>query len=101
MAKLRTSDRDAADGSKEELERLVRQIRDRWPDVKIIVRGDSGFCRNNLMSWCESNDVKYIFGIAKNSRLLKFLKKALRKAKKNFIMKRGDTKNMLISFTKL
>ena len=92
LAKLRTSDRDAADGSKEELERLVRQIRDRWPDVKIIVRGDSGFCRNNLMSWCESNDVKYIFGIAKNSRLLKFLKKALRKAKKNFIMKRGDTK---------
>ena len=59
----RTSDRDAADGSKEELERLVRQIREmRWPDVKIMrYVPDSGFCRNNLMSWCESNDVKYIF----------------------------------------
>ena len=91
-AKLRTSDRDAAYGSKEELERLVLQIREPWPEVKIIVRGDSGFCRDNLMSWCESNNVKYIFGIAKNARLVKILKKALRKAKKNFIMKRGDSK---------
>ncbi len=51
VSKLRASNCDAADGSKEELERLVILIRKRWPEVRIIVRGDSGFCRDNIMSW--------------------------------------------------
>ena len=76
-AKLRTLDRDAAKGSKEELERLVTEIRKRWPEVKIIVRADSGFCRDDFMTWCEDNDVKYILGIARNNRLVKMLKGSL------------------------
>ena len=68
-AKLRPSDIDAAQGADEELERIVAQIREVWPKVKIIVRGDSGFCREWLMSWCEENGVEYLFGIARNKRL--------------------------------
>ena len=68
-AKLRPSDIDAALGADEELERIVGQIREVWPKVKIVVRGDSGFCREWLMSWCEENGVEYLFGIARNSRL--------------------------------
>jgi hypothetical protein len=68
-AKLRPSDIDAALGADEELERIVGQIREVWPKVKIVVRGDSGFCRQWLMSWCEENSVEYLFGIARNSRL--------------------------------
>ena len=68
-AKLRSSDIDAALGADTELERIVEQIRDAWPDVKIIVRGDSGFCREWLMSWCEEHRVEYLFGVARNTRL--------------------------------
>ena len=70
-------------------EKLVTEIRKRWSDVKIIVRADSGFCRDDFMSWCEANDIKYILGLARNNRLVKKLKKALRKAKKNHVMGRG------------
>ncbi len=68
-AKLRPSDIDAAQGADEELERIVAQIREVWPKVKIVVRGDSGFCREWLMSWCEEKGVEYLFGIARNERL--------------------------------
>jgi Transposase DDE domain group 1 len=68
-AKLRTADRDAADGSLEEVQRIVARIRARWPNVKIILRGDSGFCRDALMDWCEKNSVQYVFGLARNKRL--------------------------------
>jgi hypothetical protein len=68
-AKLRPSDSEAALGADEELERIIGQIREVWPKVKIIVRGDSGFCREWLMSWCEEHGVKYLFGVAKNNRL--------------------------------
>jgi hypothetical protein len=83
-ARLRPSNLDASMGSLEELERIVRQIRDRWPDVQIIVRGDSGFARDDLMTWCEDNDVDYVFGLAKNNRLVKKILKQLKKAKKRF-----------------
>jgi hypothetical protein len=83
-ARLRPSNLDASMGSLEELERIVRQIRDRWPDVQIIVRGDSGFARDDLMTWCEDNGVDYVFGLAKNSRLVKKILKQLKKAKKRF-----------------
>lgn len=69
-ARLRRSNIDASAGSKEELERIVRQIREAWPEVRILIRGDSGFCREELMSWCEGEGgVDYLFGMAKNSRL--------------------------------
>jgi len=68
-ARLRPSNIDASAGTVEELERIVRQIRASWPEVKILVRGDSGFCRDKLMSWCEVNGVDFVLGIAKNERL--------------------------------
>ena len=68
-ARLRTADGDGAAGSVEELARLVKQFRQAWPEVRIIVRGDSGFCREELMGWCEANQVDYVLGLAKNDRL--------------------------------
>jgi hypothetical protein len=69
-AKLRRSNIDAAAGSREEVERIVAQIRQRWPRVRILLRGDSGFCREELMAWCEANKVDYVFGVARNDRLV-------------------------------
>jgi hypothetical protein len=68
-ARLRPSDIDASAGAVKELERIIAQIRSRWPDVRIIIRGDSGFCREAIMSWCEDNGVDYVLGLAKNERL--------------------------------
>jgi len=68
-ARLRPSNIDASAGCVEELERLVKQIRQAWPGVKIILRGDSGFCREELMKWCEDQGVDYVLGLAKNDRL--------------------------------
>jgi len=68
-ARLRRADGDGAAGSVEEVARLVKQLRQTWPGVRIIVRGDSGFCREELMVWCEANQVDYVLGLAKNERL--------------------------------
>jgi Transposase DDE domain group 1 len=68
-AKLRPSNIDAAAGALEEIARIVGHIRERWSDVRIILRGDSGFAREELMAWCEEKAVDYIFGLAKNARL--------------------------------
>ena len=68
-ARLRPSNIDASAGSREELERIVAQIRQTWPDVKITMRGDAGFCREELMVWCEQHQVDYVLGLAKNERL--------------------------------
>lgn len=68
-AKLRRANVDAAAGAVEETARLVAQIRRRWPRVRILLRGDSGFCRDALMAWCEANRVDYVFGLARNERL--------------------------------
>ena len=68
-ARLRVSNLDGAAGSVEELQRIVGQIRQAWPEVRIILRGDSGFCREELMAWCEANQVEYVLGLAKNKRL--------------------------------
>jgi hypothetical protein len=76
-AKLRTSNRDGADGSTEVLAYLAERIRQRWPEVRIIVRADSGFTRDGFMDWCESHDVYYLLGLAKNQRLLKKIGKEL------------------------
>jgi len=72
-ARLREANHDAAFGSLQEIQRIVAQIRTAWPAVKIILRGDSGFCRNALMSWCESNGVDFVFGLARNQRLRKII----------------------------
>jgi hypothetical protein len=68
-ATLRRSNIDASAGALEEVERIVRQIRARWPRVKILLRADSGFAREELMGWCEQNRVDYVFGLARNARL--------------------------------
>jgi hypothetical protein len=72
-ARLREANHDAAFGSLAEIQRIVTQMRAAWPEVKIILRGDSGFCRNELMSWCESNRVEFVFGMARNQRLRKII----------------------------
>jgi hypothetical protein len=72
-ARLRQSNSDAAAGSLAEIQRIVAQIRAAWPQVKIILRGDSGFCRHELMSWCEGNRVDYVFGLARNQRLRRII----------------------------
>jgi len=68
-AKLRRADGDGAAGAAEEVARLVGQLRARWPGVRIVVRGDSGFARDALMAWCEAHDVDYVLGLARNARL--------------------------------
>ena len=68
-AKLRRANADAAAGAVEEVARIVAQIRCRWPRVRILLRGDSGFTREPLMAWCEANRVDYVFGLAGNNRL--------------------------------
>jgi Transposase DDE domain group 1 len=72
-ARLRQADHDAAFGSLQEIQRIVAQIGAAWPATKIILRGDSGFCRNQLMSWCENNGVDFVFGLARNQRLRKII----------------------------
>jgi hypothetical protein len=68
-AKLRTSEIDAASGALEEVQRRVARIRERWPDTRLVLRADSGFARDDLMTWCEDNGVDYVFGLARNKRL--------------------------------
>jgi hypothetical protein len=72
-ARLRESNHDASFGSLSEIRRIVAQIRAAWPEVKILLRGDSGFCRNELMSWCEANGVEFVFGLARNQRLRRII----------------------------
>jgi len=72
-ARLRPANRDASAGSVEEIRRIVTQLRARWPAVKIVLRADSGFCREELMGWCERNRVDYLFGLARNQRLRKII----------------------------
>jgi Transposase DDE domain group 1 len=69
-AKLRCSDIDASAGAVEEIARIVAQVRRRWPRVRVLLRADSGFAREELMAWCEANRVDYLFGLARNPRLV-------------------------------
>jgi hypothetical protein len=80
-AKLRRSNIDAAAGAEEEIARIVAQIRRRWPLVRIVLRADSGFAREALMAWCEANGVDYLFGLAKNKRLVRAIGAELAAAK--------------------
>jgi hypothetical protein len=69
-AKLRRSNIDASAGAVAEIARIIAQIRARWPRTRILLRADSGFAREELMAWCEANTVDYLFGLAKNDRLI-------------------------------
>jgi hypothetical protein len=84
-ARLREANHDASYGSLQEIRRIVAQIRVAWPKVKIILRGDSGFCRNELMSWCENNQVDFVFGLARNQRLRKIIGAQMHQATQQWI----------------
>ncbi len=81
FAKLGTSDRDACGDTVEALEIIVPILRNRFPNVRIILRGDSRFARDAIMKWCEENACDYVLGMAKNSRLIKMLGSALYRAR--------------------
>src|SRR5216684_5599367 len=76
-AKLRPASMDAAAGAVAEVARIVAQIRRRWPHVRILLRADSGFAREELMAWCEANGVHFLFGLAKTDRLIAEIKAEL------------------------
>jgi hypothetical protein len=80
-ARLRAANKDAAAGAVEEVARIVTQLRRRWPDVKIVLRADSGFCREELMAWCASNHVDYLFGLARNQRLRRIIGAQMQQAR--------------------
>jgi hypothetical protein len=82
-SKLRPSNIDAAAGSVEEVARIIAQIRACWPKVRILLRGDSGFAREELMAWCERNRVDYLFGLQGNTRLLAEIERELARATRN------------------
>lgn len=75
--RLREANQDASAGAVEEVRRIVAQIRERWPAVRIILRADSGFCRESLMRWCEKTSVDYVFGLARNEVLRRLSRKAM------------------------
>lgn len=81
LARLRPSNIDASKGTLEELGRIVGQIRERWPGVRIIVRGDSGFARNDIMTWCEANEVDYLFGLKRNPVLERAIARQMKKSR--------------------
>ena len=81
-ARLRTADQDASAGSTAEVERIVAQMRQAWPQVEIILRADSGFCREELMAWCEQHGVHYVFGFARNERLRRTIEPQIQQAAK-------------------
>jgi hypothetical protein len=84
-AQLRTAGVDAAKGALTDLKRVVAQIRKKWPRVHILVRGDSGFCRDAIMTWCEQNGIDYVFGLAKNPRLIAEIEGELKEVASEFV----------------
>jgi hypothetical protein len=78
--RLRPANIDASAGSLEEIERIIEQIRQAWPNTRIILRADSGFCREALMCWCEANHVEYVFGFARNERLRRIIDAEMQQA---------------------
>jgi hypothetical protein len=83
-ARLRPSDIDGSAGALKYVQRIVTQLRRQWPKVKIVIRGDSGFCREPIMTWCEANNVDYLFGLGKNPRLLKLITDELEQARQQY-----------------
>jgi hypothetical protein len=94
-ARLRPSNIDASAGVEQELDRIVEQLRRVWPDVEIVVRADSGFCRESILHWCEEHKVDYVIGLAKNKRLSRAIGKQVQEAKVKF----DETKKAARVFT--
>jgi hypothetical protein len=79
--RLRSADQDAAAGCVAEIARIVGQLRTAWPKLQVVLRADSGFCREELMSWCEAEGVDYVLGFARNERLRQRIDTPMREAK--------------------
>ena len=92
LALLRPSNIDANTGLLKHLQRIVSRLRQAWPEVQIIVRGDNGFCRDYLMGWCEANQVDYLFGLAKNPRLLRELEAEMQQAHEGYLQTQQATR---------
>jgi hypothetical protein len=91
-AKLRRSNLDASAGALAEVEPIVAQIRARWPRVKIVLRADSGFARDPLMTWGEANAVDYVFGLARNERLVGTITEELAAAEAESLAQGGSAR---------
>jgi hypothetical protein len=83
-ARLRPADIDAAAGSVKQLQRIVAQIRQAWPEVKVTIRADSGFCREPIMAWCEADGIDYVLGLAQNTRLKAMIAAEQEQARQEF-----------------
>ena len=83
-ARLRPSNIDASAGSVQELSRIVAQIRQRWPKTRIVIRGDSGFCREPILSWCEDHGIGYVLGLARNARLVRAIGRQMHEAEAEY-----------------
>jgi len=83
-ARLRRSNIDASAGTVEELERIVEHLRGAWPSVRIVIRADSGFAREEIMTWCEMNNVDYVLGLAKNGRLIRAIRREMKRARRQY-----------------
>ena len=91
-ARLRRSNIDASAGAKDEVKRIVAQIRARWPKVSILLRADAGFARDELMAWCEANGIDYVFGLARNDRLVGAIADDLAVAEQESLAKGGPAR---------
>jgi hypothetical protein len=80
-ARLRPANQDASAGSWKELTPVVARLRAQWPDVRIVLRADSGFCREGLLLWCEQNKVDYVFGLARNKALRRLIDEPMEQAR--------------------
>src|SRR5690606_38047974 len=91
-ARLRPADIDASAGALSQLRRIVDQIREKWPKTKIAIRADSGFCREPIMAWCETNGVDYVLGLAQNTRLKAMIQTEAEEARVQFERTRQATR---------
>ena len=96
---LTPADADASDGALEKVKKIVRALRKKFPQIKIRLRGDSGFCRDALMTWCELSGVKYLLGLARNAVLERKLQSALEKARQHSEASEGKPARVLVELT--
>jgi hypothetical protein len=92
LSRLQSANVDAAAHAVVEIKRIVAQIRETWSEVEIVLRGDSGFCRDELMSFCEENNICYVFGLAQNARLLTRMAKKMKKSRRRYFGNRKSTR---------
>jgi hypothetical protein len=98
LAWLRTSKRDASSGAQEKVAAIVKALRKRFPQIQIRLRGDSGFCREGLMSWCEDHGVSYVFGVARNAVLERQLTEAMDQAREQSKAQDGASARVFVEF---